>query len=123
MFYQPHISREELRAAILGTLAGFVRLHILHHAAEGQIYGTWIIEVGATRLLAQSGYALPDAAHDGEEGLSAIAAKEIGSSDPAAVTHDRPRRQSALSGERKVAQACWGDVSYVGNRGDVIEGE
>ena len=25
-------------------LAGFVRLHILHHAAEGEIYGVWIIE-------------------------------------------------------------------------------
>src|SRR5262245_6975123 len=28
---------------------------------------------------------------DGAEGLSAIAAKEIGSSEPAGVTHDRPR--------------------------------
>ena len=25
-------------------LVGFVRLHILHHAAEGEIYGVWIIE-------------------------------------------------------------------------------
>jgi PadR family transcriptional regulator, regulatory protein PadR len=25
-------------------LAGFVRLHILHHAAGGEIYGVWIIE-------------------------------------------------------------------------------
>jgi DNA-binding PadR family transcriptional regulator len=25
-------------------LSGFVRLHILHHAAEGEIYGQWIIE-------------------------------------------------------------------------------
>jgi PadR family transcriptional regulator PadR len=25
-------------------LAGFVRLHILHHAAEGEIYGQWMIE-------------------------------------------------------------------------------
>jgi DNA-binding PadR family transcriptional regulator len=25
-------------------LSGFVRLHILHHAAEGEVYGHWIIE-------------------------------------------------------------------------------
>jgi DNA-binding PadR family transcriptional regulator len=25
-------------------LSGFERLHILHHAAEGEIYGQWIIE-------------------------------------------------------------------------------
>jgi DNA-binding PadR family transcriptional regulator len=25
-------------------LSGFVRIHILHHAAEGPIYGQWIIE-------------------------------------------------------------------------------
>ena len=24
-------------------LAGFVRLHVLHHAAEGEVYGQWII--------------------------------------------------------------------------------
>jgi DNA-binding PadR family transcriptional regulator len=34
-------------------LAGFVRLHILHHAAEGAIYGQWIIEE-----LARHGYHL-----------------------------------------------------------------
>lgn len=32
-------------------LAGLVRLHILHHAAEGEIYGQWIIEE-----LARHGY-------------------------------------------------------------------
>jgi DNA-binding PadR family transcriptional regulator len=25
-------------------LAGFIRLHVLHHAAEGEIYGQWMIE-------------------------------------------------------------------------------
>ena len=25
-------------------LAGFVRLHILHHAADGEVYGRWMIE-------------------------------------------------------------------------------
>lgn len=25
-------------------LSGLIRLHILHHAAEGEIYGQWIIE-------------------------------------------------------------------------------
>jgi PadR family transcriptional regulator, regulatory protein PadR len=25
-------------------LVGLVRLHILHHAAEGEVYGSWIIE-------------------------------------------------------------------------------
>lgn len=25
-------------------LAGFVRIHILHHAAEGEVYGQWLIE-------------------------------------------------------------------------------
>ena len=34
-------------------LAGFVRLHILHHATEGEIYGQWIIEE-----LARHGYRL-----------------------------------------------------------------
>lgn len=34
-------------------LSGFVRLHILHHAAEGEIYGQWIIEE-----LARHGYRL-----------------------------------------------------------------
>jgi DNA-binding PadR family transcriptional regulator len=34
-------------------LSGFVRLHILHHAAEGEIYGQWIIEE-----LARHGYTL-----------------------------------------------------------------
>jgi len=34
-------------------LAGFVRLHILHHAAEHEVYGQWIIEE-----LARHGYRL-----------------------------------------------------------------
>jgi PadR family transcriptional regulator, regulatory protein PadR len=34
-------------------LAGFVRLHILHHAVEGDLYGQWIIEE-----LARHGYKL-----------------------------------------------------------------
>jgi hypothetical protein len=32
-------------------LSGFIRLHILHHAAEHEIYGQWIIDE-----LAQHGY-------------------------------------------------------------------
>lgn len=34
-------------------LAGFVRLHILHHAAKGDVYGQWMIEE-----LARHGYRL-----------------------------------------------------------------
>ena len=34
-------------------LVGFVRLHVLHHAAEGEIYGLWMIEE-----LARHGYRL-----------------------------------------------------------------
>lgn len=34
-------------------LAGFIRLHILHHAAEGEVYGQWMIEE-----LARHGYKL-----------------------------------------------------------------
>jgi PadR family transcriptional regulator PadR len=34
-------------------LTGLIRLHILHHAAEGEIYGQWIIEE-----LARHGYRL-----------------------------------------------------------------
>jgi DNA-binding PadR family transcriptional regulator len=34
-------------------LSGFIRIHILHHAAEGEIYGQWIIEE-----LARHGYKL-----------------------------------------------------------------
>jgi PadR family transcriptional regulator, regulatory protein PadR len=34
-------------------LSGFVRLHILHHAAEGDLYGQWMIEE-----LARHGYRL-----------------------------------------------------------------
>jgi len=34
-------------------LSGFVRLHILHHAAEGELYGQWMIEE-----LARHGYKL-----------------------------------------------------------------
>jgi PadR family transcriptional regulator, regulatory protein PadR len=34
-------------------LSGFVRLHILHHAAEGEPYGQWMIEE-----LARHGYRL-----------------------------------------------------------------
>jgi PadR family transcriptional regulator PadR len=33
--------------------AGFVRVHVLHHAAEGEIYGQWMIEE-----LARHGYKL-----------------------------------------------------------------
>jgi DNA-binding PadR family transcriptional regulator len=32
-------------------LSGFVRIHILHHAAEGEVYGQWMIEE-----LARHGY-------------------------------------------------------------------
>jgi DNA-binding PadR family transcriptional regulator len=32
-------------------LSGFVRLHVLHHAAEGDLYGNWMIEE-----LARHGY-------------------------------------------------------------------
>ena len=34
-------------------LSGFVRVHVLHHAAEGEIYGQWMIEE-----LARHGYRL-----------------------------------------------------------------
>jgi DNA-binding PadR family transcriptional regulator len=34
-------------------LAGFVRLHILHHAVKGDVYGQWVIEE-----LARHGYRL-----------------------------------------------------------------
>ena len=34
-------------------LSGFMRLHVLHHAAEGEIYGQWMIEE-----LARHGYKL-----------------------------------------------------------------
>jgi DNA-binding PadR family transcriptional regulator len=34
-------------------LSGFIRLHILHHAAEGDLYGQWMIEE-----LARHGYRL-----------------------------------------------------------------
>lgn len=34
-------------------LSGFIRLHILHHAAEGELYGQWMIEE-----LAHHGYRL-----------------------------------------------------------------
>lgn len=34
-------------------LSGFIRLHILHHAAEHEIYGQWIIDE-----LARNGYKL-----------------------------------------------------------------
>ncbi len=34
-------------------LSGFMRIHILHHAAKGEIYGQWIIEE-----LARHGYRL-----------------------------------------------------------------
>jgi len=34
-------------------LSGFVRLHILHHAAAGELYGQWMIEE-----LARHGYRL-----------------------------------------------------------------
>ncbi|MBV1797696.1 PadR family transcriptional regulator [Siccirubricoccus sp. G192] len=34
-------------------LSGFVRLHVLHHAAEGELYGQWMIEE-----LARHGYRL-----------------------------------------------------------------
>ena len=34
-----------------GFLAGFVRIHILHHAAETEVYGQWLIEE-----LARHGY-------------------------------------------------------------------
>ncbi len=52
-------------------LSGFVRLHILHHASEHEIYGLWIIEE-----LARHGYRLssgtlyPNAPCDGAEGIS-----------------------------------------------------
>lgn len=35
------------------VLAGFIRLHILHHAAEGGLYGSWMMEE-----LAEHGYKL-----------------------------------------------------------------
>jgi PadR family transcriptional regulator, regulatory protein PadR len=50
------IGLERRGAALLQyqeLLAGLVRLHILHHAAEGEIYGVWIIEE-----LARHGYRL-----------------------------------------------------------------
>lgn len=34
-------------------LAGLIRLHVLHHAAEGELYGQWMIEE-----LARHGYRL-----------------------------------------------------------------
>jgi PadR family transcriptional regulator PadR len=44
------------RTSLVGSvdlLSGFVRIHILHHAAEGEVYGQWMIEE-----LARVGYRL-----------------------------------------------------------------
>jgi DNA-binding PadR family transcriptional regulator len=35
---------EELRMGHQDLLTGFVRLHILHHAQDGDVYGQWIME-------------------------------------------------------------------------------
>jgi PadR family transcriptional regulator, regulatory protein PadR len=46
MLYQPHMFAPG-RGRLLQyqeLLAGFIRLHILHHASESEIYGNWIIE-------------------------------------------------------------------------------
>jgi DNA-binding PadR family transcriptional regulator len=33
-----------MRLAHQKLLAGFIRLHVLHHAAKGEVYGNWMIE-------------------------------------------------------------------------------
>src|SRR3990167_1431908 len=40
-------SRDALALSVMEhqeILAGFIRLHVLHHASEGEIYGQWMIE-------------------------------------------------------------------------------
>ena len=44
-------------------LSGLVRLHVLHWAAEDDLYGNWMIEeLGEARLQDKPRHALPDAA-------------------------------------------------------------
>ena len=64
---------------------------------------------GATRLPTQSGHALPDAARNGDEGLSALA-EAIRPIDPSAVPYDGPWRHGLQDSKGKVARACCGDV-------------
>ena len=60
-------------------LKGLIRLHVLHHAAEGEFYGQWMIDE-----LARHGYklsprhALPYAACDGARRLFEVAKGALG---------------------------------------------
>ena len=56
-------------------LGGFIRLHILHHAAEGEIYGQWIIEELARRSYRLSAGTLYPMLH-GSEGRGYLKARE-----------------------------------------------
>jgi hypothetical protein len=55
-------------------LSGLVRLHVLHHAAEGDLYGNWMIEeLAGHGYKISPGAALSDAARPGTQGLSHLA--------------------------------------------------
>src|SRR6187399_3201839 len=35
---------DSVRKPLQRILAGFIRMHVLHHAAEGELFGHWMIE-------------------------------------------------------------------------------
>jgi len=94
-------------------LAGFVRLHILHHAAEGEIYGQWIIEE-----LARHGYRLsPGTLYPMLQAMEARG--YLASREEAEGRSGRPRRiytatkagKKALAVARKQLRELIGEVS------------
>jgi PadR family transcriptional regulator PadR len=80
-------------------LSGLVRLHILHHAGEGEIYGQWIIEE-----LARHGYRLsPGTLYPM---LKAMEARGYLRSRPQAVERaGRPRRMYVATAQGRKALA------------------
>ena len=91
-------------------LSGFVRLHILHHAAEGELYGQWMIEE-----LARHGYRLSPGTlypllHGLEKKGYLVSRGERDGRTARKLYHATPLGREALAVARAKAKELFGEI-------------
>ena len=91
-------------------LAGLVRLHILHHAAEGDIYGQWMIEELARHGYRMSPGTLYPLLHGMEQKGYLESRQERAGRSVRRLYHATPRGREALALAREKVRELFGEI-------------
>ena len=91
-------------------LAGLVRLHILHHAAEGDIYGQWMIEELARHGYRMSPGTLYPLLHGMEEKGYLESRQERAGRSVRRLYHATPLGREALALARDKVRELFGEI-------------